>query len=138
MPANPARLQQKLALVRAACERADRDFSQLELSLEIQVLVAPTEAEVKERTRAIANLPASKRGEIRHDILDYLRSEDGRPLHASIDDWLVGTPGAVAEQLATYQQRGISHFMLWFLDFPSLQGLSLFASQVKPALRAVV
>ena len=138
VPANPARLQQKLALVRAACERADRDFSQLELSLEIQVLVAPTEAEVKERTRAIANLPASKRGEIRHDILDYLRSEDGRPLHASIDDWLVGTPGAVAEQLATYQQRGISHFMLWFLDFPSLQGLSLFASQVKPALRAVV
>jgi alkanesulfonate monooxygenase SsuD/methylene tetrahydromethanopterin reductase-like flavin-dependent oxidoreductase (luciferase family) len=131
-------LQQKLDVVRAACERAGRDFSELELSLEIQVLIAPTEAEVNERTRAIATLPPSKRGEIRHDILAYLRSGDGRPLHALIDDWLVGTPDAVAEQLAAYQQLGISHFMLWFLDFPSLQGLSLFASQVRPALRAVV
>src|SRR2546423_274377 len=60
------------------------------------------------------------------------------PIWLVIDDWLVGTPEAVAEQVAVYQQQGISHFMLWFLDFPSLQGMSLFASHVRPALRAPV
>ena len=42
----------------------------------------------------------------------------------------------MAQQIEAYQALGISHFMLWFLDFPSLDGLSLFATQVKPALRA--
>ena len=30
---------------------------------------------------------------------------------------------------------GVSHFMLWFLDFPSLAGIQLFSEQVMPALR---
>jgi len=136
VPASPARLQDKLATIGAACERAGRDFSELELSLEIQVLVAPTEAEVKALARRIADLPPSKRGEPRQDILQALHGE--APLHTVIDDWLIGTPEAVAEQVATYQSLGISHFMLWFLDFPSLEGLSLFASHVRPALRASV
>jgi hypothetical protein len=30
---------------------------------------------------------------------------------------------------------GVSHFMLWFIDFPALDGMRLFAEQVAPALR---
>jgi len=134
VPASPARLREKLDLVHSACDTIGRDFDELELSLEIQVLVAPTEAEVRERLRSIASLPPSKRGAIRQDIVEAL--QNGRALHDVIDDWLVGTPDVVAEQVARYQALGISHFMLWFLDFPSLDGLELFASQVKPALRA--
>ncbi len=86
--------------------------------------------------RAASPIYRSKRGEPRQDILQALHGE--APLHTVIDDWLIGTPEAVAEQVATYQSLGISHFMLWFLDFPSLEGLSLFASHVRPALRASV
>jgi alkanesulfonate monooxygenase SsuD/methylene tetrahydromethanopterin reductase-like flavin-dependent oxidoreductase (luciferase family) len=133
VPASPERLRTKLGLIRDACVRVGRDFGELELSLEIQVLVAPTETDVRARLREIAELPKSKRGEVRHDVLDALRSGDALP----IDDWLVGTPDEVAEQIEAYRALGISHFMLWFLDFPSLDGMSLFASQVRPALRAV-
>jgi alkanesulfonate monooxygenase SsuD/methylene tetrahydromethanopterin reductase-like flavin-dependent oxidoreductase (luciferase family) len=134
VPASPARLRQKLDVIRAACDRAGRDFAELELALEIQVLVAPTEDEVKAVARGIAELPLSKRGEMRPDVLDALRSDE--PLR--VDDWLVGTPEAVARQVAAYERLGVSHFMLWFLDFPSLRGLSLFANAVRPALGALV
>ena len=138
VPASPARLTEKLHALRAACHRAGRDMAELELSLEVQVLVAPTEADVKSIARRIADLPSSKRGEVRPDILDAVRSDDGRPLHPTIDDWVVGTPEAVTRQLDAYLALGISHFMLWFLDFPSLDGLKLFAERVRPALRSTL
>src|SRR5918911_1551222 len=61
VPASPARLQEKLAALRAACERAGRAVSDLELSLEVQVLLAPTRAEVSRLARQIAALPPSRR-----------------------------------------------------------------------------
>jgi alkanesulfonate monooxygenase SsuD/methylene tetrahydromethanopterin reductase-like flavin-dependent oxidoreductase (luciferase family) len=128
VPASPTRLAAKLDVIRDACNRAGRDFSTLELSLEIQILVAPTEAEVKALAREIAQLPPSKRGQPRDDILAALDSD--RPLHTVIDDWLVGTPDMVGRQIETYRELGIEHFMLWFVDFPSTAGMELFASEV--------
>ena len=52
-----------------------------------------------------------------------------------IDDWIVGTPDDVLSQIGVYRQLGISHFMLWFIDYPSMQGPKLFAERVMPALR---
>jgi alkanesulfonate monooxygenase SsuD/methylene tetrahydromethanopterin reductase-like flavin-dependent oxidoreductase (luciferase family) len=137
-PASPARLSEKLAGLRAACARAGRDMAELDLSLEIQVLLAPTEAEVRATAQHIAALPLSKRGAVRHDILAALndnilrQAQDERevPLHAVIDDWLVGTPDDVLVQLQSYVALGVSHFMLWFVDFPSRAGLRLFTEQV--------
>ena len=125
VPASPARLRQKIDALQAACTRAGRELSELELSLEIQVLIAPTEREVSDTARHIASLPASKRGTPRDDVLEALK--DGRPLGEVIDDWLVGTPAQIAEQVNTYTRLGISHFMLWFVDFPRLDGMRLFA-----------
>ena len=127
-PASPERLRGKLDALRAACVRSGRNLDQLELSLEIQVLVAPTEAEVRAIARRIAGLEPSKRGSPRTDILARLESEDGSPLR--VDDWLVGTPYAVREQLEAYSALGISHFMLWFLDYPSMDGMRLFMEEV--------
>ena len=129
-PASPSRLRRKLDALRAACARAVKDFAQLELSLEIQVLIASTEDEVRSLARQIASLPPSPRGEPRADVLTALESNAERPLSATVDDWLVGTPEAVSEQLHHYAQLGISHFMLWFLDYPSLDGMRLFSERV--------
>jgi alkanesulfonate monooxygenase SsuD/methylene tetrahydromethanopterin reductase-like flavin-dependent oxidoreductase (luciferase family) len=132
VPESPARLAEKLDVIRSACVRTGRDFGQLELSLEIQVLLARTEDEVKTLARRIAELPPTGRGARRENIVDALESE--APLHSIVDDWLVGTPEQVAHQVKYFQTLGIEHFMLWFLDFPSLGGLSLFAREVKPLL----
>jgi alkanesulfonate monooxygenase SsuD/methylene tetrahydromethanopterin reductase-like flavin-dependent oxidoreductase (luciferase family) len=128
VPVSPARLSEKLDVIRAACERIGRNVADLELSLEIQVLVAPTDAEVRVLVQRMAGLPPSKRGQIRHDILDALSAD--APLATVIDDWLIGTPEAVSRQIEEYRALGISHFMLWFLDFPSTDGLRLFAREV--------
>jgi alkanesulfonate monooxygenase SsuD/methylene tetrahydromethanopterin reductase-like flavin-dependent oxidoreductase (luciferase family) len=134
-PASPARLAEKLELVRAGCARAGRNFSELEISLEMQVLIAPTEDEVRAIAMRIAGLPPSPRGAPRTDLVDALSSGSTRPLAELAGDWLVGTPTAVERQMRAYMDLGVSHFMLWFLDFPSLDGMRLFAERVAPALR---
>jgi alkanesulfonate monooxygenase SsuD/methylene tetrahydromethanopterin reductase-like flavin-dependent oxidoreductase (luciferase family) len=136
VPASPSRLRDKLAALDAACQRTGRSMADLELSLEIQVLLAPTPTEVNAIARQIAALPPSKRGTPRQDVLDALDAD--RPLATAVDDWLVGTPDDVIRQLRAYTHLGISHFMLWFVDFPSLDGLRLFSESVIPALRSAV
>jgi alkanesulfonate monooxygenase SsuD/methylene tetrahydromethanopterin reductase-like flavin-dependent oxidoreductase (luciferase family) len=125
-PASPAALSTRLDAVRGACERAGKNFGDLELSLEIQVLIAPTEAEVRSIAQRIVSLPASKRGAVSGDIVKFLQEGGDCPLSTVVNDWLVGTPEVVAQQLRAYQDLGVSHFMLWFLDFPSLDGMRLF------------
>jgi alkanesulfonate monooxygenase SsuD/methylene tetrahydromethanopterin reductase-like flavin-dependent oxidoreductase (luciferase family) len=134
VPASVPRLREKIAQVAAACGRIGRDPGKLELSLEVQILIAPTEAEARAKLRQIAALPASPRGRRREDILAFLESTDA-PLSSAIDDWLIGTPDDVAARVGEYQTLGVSHFMLWFVDFPSLDGLRLFAEAVAPRLR---
>lgn len=46
---------------------------------------------------------------------------------------LVGRPQEVVKQVQAYVDAGIDHFMLWFMDSPSSDGLDLFAEQVMPA-----
>jgi alkanesulfonate monooxygenase SsuD/methylene tetrahydromethanopterin reductase-like flavin-dependent oxidoreductase (luciferase family) len=135
-PASPTRLTEKLDRVRAGCARLGRDFSSLELSLEIQVLIAPTEDEARATALRIAELPPSSRGTPRTDLVNALRTASSAPLPDLVDDWLIGTPSQVERQMRAYMDLGVSHFMLWFLDFPSLDGLRLFAERVAPALRS--
>jgi alkanesulfonate monooxygenase SsuD/methylene tetrahydromethanopterin reductase-like flavin-dependent oxidoreductase (luciferase family) len=134
-PASPARLAEKLERVRAGCARVGRDFAALQLSLEIQVLIAPTEDEARATALRIAELPPSPRGTPRTDMVEALRGGSASPLSALVDDWLVGTPEAVEQQMRAYMDLGVSHFMLWFLDFPRVDGMRLFAERVAPALR---
>lgn len=150
-PASPARLAAKLEQLRAACARNGRDPASLELSLEIQVLIAPTDDAAKDLAREIAALPGdpprrpgarpggpgrspSGPSEPRQSIQEFLASSDPRPLSAVAPDWLVGSPESVLDQLRAFTALGVTHFLLWFLDFPSLDGMALFAERVRPHL----
>jgi alkanesulfonate monooxygenase SsuD/methylene tetrahydromethanopterin reductase-like flavin-dependent oxidoreductase (luciferase family) len=134
-PASPTRLAEKLSGITEACRRIGRDPASLELSLEIQVLIAPTEEEARATALQIADLPPSKRGTPRTALVEALRQPSPPRLAELVDDWLVGTPDDVIQQIGVYRDLGISHFMLWFIDFPSMNGPRLFAEKVLPALR---
>ena len=48
---------------------------------------------------------------------------------------MIGTPDEVARRLREYADLGAGHFMLWFMDYPDLAGLRLFAREVMPGFR---
>lgn len=56
------------------------------------------------------------------------------PEGVSLEDFartnLVGTPEDCLKQLRQYANLGVTHFMLFFGDFPDLRGLRLFAEEV--------
>ncbi|MCC6628624.1 MAG: LLM class flavin-dependent oxidoreductase [Chloroflexi bacterium] len=137
-PAAPAGYADKWAQVAAACAAAGRDADALTRSLEIQVLVGPTRSAVREQLRHIAALPLSPRVPADPAVASHVRDAplDAPPLPAAVGDrWLIGTPDEVVEQITAFEMLGVSHLMLWFVDFPSTDGLRLFSEAVMPHWR---
>ena len=137
-PASVPVLQERLERLAAAARRVDRDLSSFELSLEIEILIGENRGEVRRLADQIAAHPAPSHARHRGDLAEFLRTTDPAThtqLPASYEDRvLVGTPDEVIDRLRAYEALGISHFMLWFLDFPSTKGLDLFAEKVLPAM----
>ena len=46
------------------------------------------------------------------------------------------SPDEVGARIEEYRALGISHFLLWFMDFPRLEGIRLFAETVLPRFAA--
>jgi alkanesulfonate monooxygenase SsuD/methylene tetrahydromethanopterin reductase-like flavin-dependent oxidoreductase (luciferase family) len=147
-PVSLTELRRRLDLLAAACERAGRSLGDLELSLETQILVAPDVVSLRERLREMAALAEDTGQNLPEEIQPFLDSYATAPdFRAFVDgttdtlpsrmteDWIVGTPDAVEARLRDYMAEGISHFMLWFMDAPRVDGLELFASDVIPRLR---
>lgn len=139
VPATVEGYAAKLDKLMAAPGRAGRELNELELSLEIEVLVAPTRAEVRRIADKIARHLAAGPARPRAELLSHLQSTDpARELRLTSDfesRALIGTPSEVVDRVRQYQGLGVRHFMLWFLDFPSSKGIELFASDVLPHVR---
>ena len=45
---------------------------------------------------------------------------------------IAGTPDECIERVQEYVDIGVTQFMLWFLDLPSIEGIRLFADHVIP------
>ena len=65
---------------------------------------------------------------VAEDPADLIRRDD---VHV-----VAGSPDEVADELLGFRRAGADHLQLRFLDFPSLEGLHLFADRVKPRLDA--
>jgi alkanesulfonate monooxygenase SsuD/methylene tetrahydromethanopterin reductase-like flavin-dependent oxidoreductase (luciferase family) len=120
-PASPDYCRRVLASLRDTCRRAGRDYGAIGKSLETQVLVAESQAQVRRIEERIERL---------------------NPQRAFYRDWdslreryIMGDVAQVTARLQQYADLGISYFMLWFMDYPSLEGLRLFASKVIPHFR---
>jgi alkanesulfonate monooxygenase SsuD/methylene tetrahydromethanopterin reductase-like flavin-dependent oxidoreductase (luciferase family) len=137
MPASVEGFERKLDVVGSACAAVGRDVASLGLSLETQILVCATDAEIDacfEKMDALR--PAEKSDE---DILAQMKATNPElESYGSRKDFenefLIGTPDVVVDRMKEYTALGVTHFMLWFMDYPSLDGVRLFAEEVAPEL----
>jgi alkanesulfonate monooxygenase SsuD/methylene tetrahydromethanopterin reductase-like flavin-dependent oxidoreductase (luciferase family) len=64
-----------------------------------------------------------------------------KPKRGAIGDFeklnLVGTPDDCLKKLKPYTDLGVTYFMLFFGDLPSLDGLKLFAGSVLKKMRSI-
>jgi alkanesulfonate monooxygenase SsuD/methylene tetrahydromethanopterin reductase-like flavin-dependent oxidoreductase (luciferase family) len=130
-------MRRRLEALRAACQAAGRDFSELEISCEAQILIAPSRDAVRQKLRAMLALtPPGVDTFNEPDFLAFVNGSSDEYPRALRDGGLVGTPAEVAGQLRDNIALGVTHFMLWFLDAPDPAGLELFAQQVAPLIRS--
>ena len=118
-------------LLAQACAHAGRQFVELEKSLEIQILVAPDRAALRQRLRDIIALAPADQS-LDEDLRALLDGETDKLPAALAQTWICGTPDEAAQRIQEYVAVGITHFMLWFVDAPRLDSIRLFAEQIAP------
>lgn len=137
VPVGLTTMKQRLDLLKAACQKVNRPFDELEISYEVQILIAPTRAAVREKLKAILALtPAGAETPQDADFRAFVNGERDEYPRYLTDAGLVGTPDEVKAQLQNYLAIGISHFMLWFMDAPDADGMKLFMEQVAPTFKS--
>jgi alkanesulfonate monooxygenase SsuD/methylene tetrahydromethanopterin reductase-like flavin-dependent oxidoreductase (luciferase family) len=135
MPASVAGFKEKLAVVEAACRDQGRDFNRIGRSLETQILLAESDAAIDACFRRMEQLRPAERSDA--DILAQLKATnpalESYQSRADFEhEFLIGTPNQIIRRLSEYTDLGVTHFMLWFMDFPSMDGVRLFAREVMP------
>jgi alkanesulfonate monooxygenase SsuD/methylene tetrahydromethanopterin reductase-like flavin-dependent oxidoreductase (luciferase family) len=108
-------LDAKIAVLRDACARVNRDPDSIRLSTESVLALAATEAEVGEVTR----------------LAERRFGADAWGLHASEH---IGTPDTVVPRLRAAVDKGVSFFVFFLHDRVSRATLRLLAEEVVPHL----
>jgi F420-dependent oxidoreductase-like protein len=108
----------KLRILERNCKAVGRDFCEIERSCWPggQVLIAPDQEQLGEKISMLE--PAGM------SLEDFQKSA------------LAGTPDQCREKLQPYLDLGVTYFMLFFADLPSIDGLKLFAEGVAKPMRA--
>jgi alkanesulfonate monooxygenase SsuD/methylene tetrahydromethanopterin reductase-like flavin-dependent oxidoreductase (luciferase family) len=102
----------KLGVLKGHCEAVCRDFQEIEKSCWLggQIFIAKNQK-----------------------VLDEKVSQR-KPKNVSMKDFqecgLIGTPGECRQKIQQYADLGVTYFMLFFGDLPSMDGLRLFAETV--------
>ncbi len=135
VPAGYAEVKRRLELLAEACAAEGRSVDELERSLETQILIAPDTAAIRTKLQQIIELDPTS-GKIPEGLDSFLSGATDELPPSVKNSWIIGTPDAVAAQVQSYLDLGISHFLLWFMDAPDPPGLELFAREVAPRFRA--
>ena len=101
----------------------NRNFNTLNKSVELEILIGKDEEDI-ERIKKEINLNNPKN--------DYFGDwENWNKSNVS------GNPSIIISKLKEYIELGVTNFMFWFLDSPSIDGARIFNQQVIPELRRI-
>ncbi len=115
----PEILEEKISLLKNKCKLINRNYTEIENSVLLRVLVGKDKDEINE---IISKL--KKKNETITDFI--IRSEDSIAL---------GTPDEVSAYLERYIKIGIDYFIVNFIGLSNLDMLSLFSKKVRPTLK---
>jgi alkanesulfonate monooxygenase SsuD/methylene tetrahydromethanopterin reductase-like flavin-dependent oxidoreductase (luciferase family) len=117
-PSSVSDTRAMLKTIEHACSDIGRDFSGLNKLYATQILIAESESQVQR----IQDLIISRNPNTpHHSNRDALRER-----------YLIGDVKTVTRRIQDYAELGINNFYLWFMDYPSLDGVRLFANEVMP------
>lgn len=87
---------------------------------------------VEEAGRRIAVVKDAVPNELEYALeTQVLITDDANAVPADLaEKWLVGPPETIAARIAEYQAVGVTHFILWFMDLPSREGVHRFLAEV--------
>jgi alkanesulfonate monooxygenase SsuD/methylene tetrahydromethanopterin reductase-like flavin-dependent oxidoreductase (luciferase family) len=132
-PCTVSEFTRRAGLVRAACAAIGREPGEIELSVEIQVLIAP-DGDVRSTLGRLLDKAPDPAG-VDPAARAYASGETAGIPSSLADITLIGSPDEVRAQVQAFVDAGASHFLLWFLDAPERDGMDLFAREVIPAFR---
>ncbi len=133
-PVSVQQAQEHIRALSVACAEAGRSADELEKSLEMQVLIAPDRETLRNRLQTIVDLDPSGQPSAPSLQAFLVGETDVIPEMDRVA--IIGTPEEVRQRIQEYIDAGIAHFLLWFLDTPSDEGMTLFAERVLPSFRA--
>jgi alkanesulfonate monooxygenase SsuD/methylene tetrahydromethanopterin reductase-like flavin-dependent oxidoreductase (luciferase family) len=138
MPFSVSELRERLGLLRIACDEVGRDYSELQISVELQIIIGSDQSSIRDQLRGMLDLaPDEVAAAFDPDVRAFAEGQTDAIPESLRRTTLIGTPGEVRQQLQAYVDEGPDHFLLWFLDAPVEDGMRLFADQVAPAFREV-
>jgi len=116
--------KEKLAVVNQACSELGRDPNSVMKTWDGHVIIGKNQREFEELATSLK----------KHKATDKIGTTQLIPSNI-FEDCIAGTPDACIEKIKRFAAIGVSHFSLWFLDYPHFEGIKLFAEQVIPAFR---
>jgi len=119
----------KLQVIRDHCAAVGTDYNRIEKSLEQYVLITD-KPEQEQRLVEWTNLHSEKNPE--------RRRLGKQPTTVKLEDirkeYILGSAEEVTERFAEYIKVGVQRFMIYFLDYPTLNSILPFAKEVVPSL----
>ncbi|HZR39367.1 MAG TPA: LLM class F420-dependent oxidoreductase [Ktedonobacteraceae bacterium] len=109
---DPEETARKFAILRQHCENVGRDYNAIHRTIMLNCSIADTDEQAFARAQA-ANFARNTRG------AEYVRTRS-----------LVGTPDAIRQRLAEYEQVGAQEVILFFPQQDRLEALRLFTQEV--------
>ena len=116
----------KLVIIDEWCRKLDKNPKSFAKTWDGHVVIGKNQREFDEKMGMLKKL------EIPGDLYTLTsRVIPGEMLQNCIS----GTPDGCIDKIREFMALGVSHFSLWFLEYPSFDGIRLFAEQVLPAFR---
>lgn len=113
------------------CEEVGRDDDEIELTWDGHVICSRDDAEID---RILDRALVTEGDPTNEDDLEILSTLENVGDLEEVSA-IVGTPEECISQLQSFVDLGVTGFQCWFVDYPRLDGIELFADEVMPAFR---